>query len=171
MFRDSCAALVPGAVVLGSGARLACDAPVLATGAQAPAWLVGSGLALDERGFVCTGPTLQSTSHAEVFAAGDVATRVDAPHAKSGVHAVRAGPALALNLRRFIGGGRLEPHTPQRRTLNLISCGERSAIVSWGDWSAQGRWAWWWKDRIDRGFVARYSSTVAPAATEVIRSA
>ena len=171
VFRDSCTALEPGAVVLGSGARLACDAPVLATGAQAPPWLAGSGLALDERGFVCTGPTLQSTSHAEVFAAGDVATRTDAPHAKSGVYAVRAGPALALNLRRFIGGGTLEPHTPQRRTLNLISCGERRAIVSWGDWSAQGRWAWWWKDRIDRGFVARYSSAPATAATEVTRSA
>ena len=171
VFRDSCAALEPRAVVLGSGARLACDAPLLATGAQAPAWLVGSGLALDERGFVRTGPMLQSKSHKEVFAAGDVATRDDAPHAKSGVYAVRAGPALALNLRRFIAGGSLEPHTPQQRTLNLISCGERSAIVSWGNWSAQGHWAWWWKDRIDRGFVARYSSTVAPAATEVTRSA
>ena len=171
VFRESCTALEPGAVLLGSGARLACDAPLLATGAQAPAWLAGSGLALDERGFVATGPTLQSRSHAEVFAAGDVATRMDAPHAKSGVHAVRAGPALALNLRRFIGGGVLEPHTPQRRTLNLISCGEKRAIASWGDWSAQGRWAWWWKDRIDRAFVARCSSAETPGATDVTRSA
>ena len=171
VFRDSCVALVPGAVVLGSGARLACDAPLLATGAQAPAWLRGSGLALDAHGFVSTGPMLQSSSHAEVFAAGDVATRVDAPHVKSGVYAVRAGPALALNLRRFIGGGVLEPHTPQRRTLNLISCGERRAIVSWGNLAAQGRWAWWWKDRIDRGFIARYSRNLSPPATEVTRSA
>ena len=169
VFRDTCAALESGAVLLGSGARLACDVPLLATGVQAPAWLAGSGLALDERGFVRTGAMLQSTSHAEVFAAGDVATRVDAPHAKSGVYAVRAGPALALNLRRFIGGGTLEPYTPQRRTLNLISCGERRAIVSFSDWSAQGRWAWWWKDRIDRGFVARYSSTVTTAAPKVTR--
>jgi hypothetical protein len=48
-------------------------------------------------------------------------------------------------------------YTPQQRTLNLISCGERRAIMAWGDWSAQGRWAWWWKDRIDRQFVARYT--------------
>ena len=171
VFRDSCAGLERGAVVLGSGARLACDVPVLATGAQAPAWLTGSGLALDERGFVSTGPTLQSTSHAEVFAAGDVATRADVQHAKSGVYAVRAGPALALNLRRFIGGGVLEAHLPQRRTLNLISCGERRAIVSYGNLAAQGRWAWWWKDRIDRGFVARYSKTQEPGATELSRSA
>ena len=170
VFRDSCVALEPGAVVLGSGARLACDAPVLATGAQAPGWLTGSGLALDERGFVLTGTTLQSTSHAQVFAAGDVATRTDVQHAKSGVYAVRAGPPLALNLRRYIGGGALEAHVPQRRTLNLISCGERQAIVSYGNLAAQGRWAWWWKDRIDRGFVARYSSAAAPAATELTRS-
>ena len=170
-FRDTVAALQPGAVVLGSGARLACDAPVLATGAEAPAWLAGSGLALNESGFVSTGPMLQSTSHAEVFAAGDVASRSDAPHAKSGVYAVRAGPALALNLRRFIGGGTMQPHLPQARTLNLISCGDRRAIVSWGGWAAQGRWAWWWKDRIDRAFVARYSLQGEPDAAALTRSA
>ena len=170
VFRDTCAGLLPGALVLGTGARLACDAPVLATGAEAPRWLAGCGLSLDDRGFVLTGPAMQSTSHPEVFAAGDVASRADAPHAKSGVYAVRAGPALALNLRRYIGGGALEPHVPQARTLNLISCGERKAIVAWGGWSAQGRWAWWWKDRIDRAFVARYTLT-AEAGPPPTRSA
>ena len=165
VFEDSCAALQAGAVVLGSGARLACDAPVLATGAEAPAWLAGSGLALDEKGFVCTGATLQSTSHPEVFAVGDMSVRVDSPHPRSGVYAVRAGPPLALNLQRFVGGGPLQPHTPQKRTLNLISCGNRNAIVSWGGWAAQGRWAWWWKDRIDRAFMARYAG---PGLGEVL---
>jgi pyridine nucleotide-disulfide oxidoreductase family protein len=157
VFRDTCVELQRGAMLLGSGARLACDAPVLATGAEPPPWLAGSGLQLDVRGFVCTGPTLQSCSHPEVFAAGDVASRVDAPHPRSGVYAVRAGPPLLLNLRRFIAGGALQPYTPQRKTLNLISCGERRAIVAWGDWAAQGRWAWWWKNQIDRSFVARYA--------------
>ena len=163
--RDTCTAVEAGALVLGSGARLACQAAVIATGAEAPAWLAGSGLALDESGFVRTGATLQSLSHPEVFAAGDVATRADAPHAKSGVYAVRAGPPLALNLRRFVAGEALQPHQPQQRTLNLISCGEKSAIAAWGGWSAQGRWVWWWKDRIDRSFVARYSApaTAAPS--------
>jgi pyridine nucleotide-disulfide oxidoreductase family protein len=158
VFRDTCAELQPGVLVLGSGARLACDAPVLATGAEPPPWLAGSGLQLDVRGFVCTGPTLQSCSHPEVFAAGDVASRVDAPHPRSGVYAVRAGPPLLLNLRRHVAGGALQPYQPQRKTLNLISCGERRAIMAWGDWVAQGRWAWWWKDRIDRQFVARYTA-------------
>ena len=139
------------------GTRLPCDAVLLALGAAAPRWLAGSGLALDERGFVATGPTLQSVSHPEVFAAGDVATRTDAPHPKSGVHAVRAGPPLAANLRRWLMGEALRVHTPQARTLYLLSCGERRAIASWGGWSAEGRWVWRWKDHIDRAFVARYT--------------
>ncbi len=156
VLQEPCLQVGPGQVVLGNGACVACDAPLLAIGASAPAWLVGSGLALDERGFIATGPTLQSTSHPAVFAAGDVATRTDVSHPKSGVYAVRAGPPLATNLRRLIGAIDLLPHRPQERTLNLLSCGDRRAIASWGRWSAEGRWVWWWKDRIDRAFVRRY---------------
>jgi pyridine nucleotide-disulfide oxidoreductase family protein len=156
VLQEPCVQVGPRQVVLGNGARVACDAPLLATGASPPAWLAGSGLALDGHGFIATGPTLQSTSHPAVFAAGDVATRIDAAHPKSGVYAVRAGPPLAANLRRFISAGDLLPHVPQERTLNLLSCGERRAIASWGDWSAEGRWVWWWKDHIDRAFVRRY---------------
>ena len=155
LLEDECREIVAGHVVLGSGARLACDAPVLAIGASAPAWLAASGLALDADGFISTGATLQSRSHPNVFAAGDVASRIDAPRPRSGVYAVRAGPPLALNLRRFMAGGALQDHD-QLRALNLLSCGERRAIASWGRWSAQGRWVWWWKDRIDRAFVAGF---------------
>lgn len=153
LFEDACARIEAGHVVLGRGGRLACDAAIVATGTAAPAWLQGSGLALDDQGFLATGQTLQSTSHPDVFAAGDVASRVDAPRPKSGVYAVRAGPPLALNLRRFIGAGALQPYLPQKRSLNLLSCGARYAIASWGPWSAEGAWVWRWKDRIDRRFV------------------
>ena len=44
VFHDSCASIEPGALHLGSGARLACDAPVIATGGDAPPYLAGSGL-------------------------------------------------------------------------------------------------------------------------------
>lgn len=163
VFREAAAAIEAGTVVLASGARLACDVPVIATGAESPPWLAGSGLALCERGFVRTGPTLQSVSHPEVFAAGDVAARDDAPHPRSGVYAVRAGPPLAENLRRFVGGGALLPYRPQARTLNLLSCGRRSAIAVWGGMSLDERWfgraLWWWKDRIDRAFIERFKST------------
>lgn len=159
---DRCVAVAPGAVHLASGARLACDASLIATGAEPPPWLPDSGLALDDRGCVATGPTLQSVSHPQVFAAGDVAGRPDAPHPRSGVYAVRAGPPLAANLMRALAGQPLVAHQPQPRALYLLSCGSRRAIVSWGRWHAEGRWAWWWKHHLDRSFVARYGAGQVP---------
>jgi pyridine nucleotide-disulfide oxidoreductase family protein len=144
-------------VQLDNGARLVCDVPLLALPAVAYPWLKDSGLAVDARGFVSTTATLQSTSHAEVFAAGDVAARNDRALPRSGVFAVRAGPALAMNLRRRLAGGELMPWQPRERSLYLLSCGDRRAIASWDNLSAQGRWVWWWKDRIDRGFVGSFA--------------
>ena len=152
-----CTAIEPWHVRLGS-LRVACDVPIVAVGSDAPAWLAGSGLALDAAGFVCVGPTLQSTCHANVLAAGDVSVREDHPHPRSGVYAVRAGPVLADNLRRLVGGGALTPYQPQRRSLNLLALGDGRAIASFGAWSFQGRAMGWWKDRIDRAFIARYRS-------------
>ena len=154
---ESCVGLHAGGMRLGNGQRLACDVPLLALGAQAPAWLAGSGLALDERGFVAVNAFQQSMSHAAVFAAGDVASRIDHPHARSGVYAVRAGPPLLANLRAAWQGRPLKPYPPRRRTLNLLSCGGRHAIAVWGGFSIEGDWVWRWKDRIDRRFVASYA--------------
>lgn len=150
-----CTAIEARHVCIGT-MRVACDVPIVATGAEAPAWLAASGLALDDRGFVRIGATLQSASHPAVFAAGDMSARDDAAQLKSGVYAVRAGPVLAENLRAAAAGGRLARYRPQRRSLNLLSLGDGRAIASWGGWSMQGRLMGWWKDRIDRGFVARY---------------
>ena len=162
---EACSAIAADHVLLASGARVACDVPVLAVGSTAPEWLRGGGLALDERGFVATRATLQSNSHPHVFAVGDVASRTDMNHPRSGVFAVRAGPPLAHNLRAVLAGQTPLPHLPPQRTLNLISCGDRRAIATWGTWSTQGRWVWHWKDRIDRGFVRRYTLPGGGAAT------
>jgi selenide,water dikinase len=156
LHEQGCVQVAADHIVLASGERLACDLALLAIGGSAPRWLAASGLALDAQGFVATGETLQSSSHAEVFAAGDVASRIDVPRPRSGVYAVRAGPPLALNLRRFIDGAALQRYRPQARSLNLLACGEQRAIVSWGPLAAEGRWAWHWKDRIDRRFVAAF---------------
>ncbi len=155
---DACIGVGPGEIRLASGARLACDAPLLAVGAQAPGWLASSGLALDAAGFLAVNAFQQSTSHPQVFAAGDVASRIDAPHPRSGVHAVRAGPALLANLRAALQGQPLTSYTPPGRTLNLLACGDRRAILAWGSLSFEGRWVWRWKDHIDRTFVARYAA-------------
>ncbi len=156
LLQDTASGVQPGEVLLASGATLACDVPLVATGAQAPAWLLASGLVLDLQGFVAVDACQRSTSHPEVFAAGDVSTRMDRPMARSGVVAVRAGPALAMNLAAAVAGQALREHQPPERTLNLVSCGNRYAIASWGPHSAQGRWVWWLKDWIDRRFLRRY---------------
>lgn len=143
-------------VQLANGARLACDVPVIAVGTQAPSWLQGSGLALDDHGFVAVDMYQRSTSHRAVFAAGDVSTRVDRKLARSGVYAVRAGLPLANNLRAVMGGVEPRAYQPPEQTLNLLSCGDKFAIGVWGRWSFAGRWVWLLKDWIDRRFIGRY---------------
>lgn len=143
-------------VHLADGRTIASDFTVLATGAAAPAWLRDSGLALDARGFIEVGTTLQSTSHAEVFAAGDVATLSASPRPKSGVYAVRAGPPLAANIARMLAGQPPLDWHAQRHALMLLACGRRHAIAARGGWVLKGDWVWRWKDTIDRGFVRRF---------------
>jgi len=154
---DACVGVEAGRLHLASGATLACDVPILAIGTHAPPWLRDSGLELSETGHVLVNAFQQSSSHPEVFAAGDVCTRADRPHAKSGVYAVRAGPPLADNLLGAHRSQPLKPHHPPVNTLNLLSCGAGHAIASWGPFHAEGAWAWRWKDRIDRGFMAKYT--------------
>lgn len=149
-------AIEPGPVVIAGTAHQDFELVLLATGAVAPPWLAQSGLATDAHGFVLVHPTLQSVSHPEVFALGDCATLRDAPHPKSGVYAVRHGEALIENLRRLVAGAALEPYVPQSRALVILSCGARYAIAERGGWSAQGRSIWWWKNRIDRRWVASF---------------
>lgn len=157
VLRETCVGIEQGKVMLGNGAVLNCDVPLLAIGTHAPAWLQGSGLALSEEGHVLVNAFQQSSSHPQVFAAGDVSTREDQPHAKSGVYAVRAGPTLAHNLLATHEGKPLKPHHPPQNTLNLLSCGAGHAIASYGSLHAEGGWAWRWKDRIDRAFMAKYT--------------
>lgn len=156
LIRDSVVGVKATEVVLASGARLACDVPLIAIGAQAPPWLENSGLALDANGFIAVDACQRSTSHPNVFAAGDVSTRQDRQLARSGVYAVRAGPALSHNLSAVVAGRTLKTHQPPSRSLNLLSCGDGKAIASYGALAAKGSWVWWWKNAVDRKFAARY---------------
>lgn len=149
-------------VMLDDGSELPLDAVIAATGARAPVWLTLSKLHLDERGFVAVNGHHQSTSHPNVFAAGDVCARVDRAVARSGVHAVRAGPVLASNLVHWLEGRPLSTYVPKRWSLYLLATDTDQAIASWGPFSATGAWVWRLKDRIDRRFMARFSAAPLP---------
>jgi len=144
-------------VICAPHGEFPCDAALLFTRAAAPPWLAESGLALDEGGFVRVSSTLQSVSHENTFAAGDVAAFDPRPLPKNGVYAVREGPTLADNLRAAAAGGRLRPFRPQPRTLALISTGDRQAVGSYGSLGLRGRWLWRVKNRIDRRWMRRYA--------------
>lgn len=147
-----------GGLLFPDGSRFDADAVIAATGVTPAPWLFESHLALAQDGFVAVGDGQRSISHVNVFAGGDIASRVDQPHAKSGVYAVRAGPILAENLLRSLRGDVLVPYAPQRRGLYLLATGPRHAIASWNGWSTEGHWVWRWKDWIDRRFMKQYAS-------------
>jgi selenide, water dikinase len=142
-------------VGLASGERLAADAVFVVSEASAPHWLAETGLTLDPKGFVAVAATLRS-SDPIIFAAGDCATVLKHPRPKSGVFAVRQGPPLAENLRRVLSGAAPLPFVPQRQHLAIIGTGDGGALAIRGRWSVEGRWVWWWKDRIDRKWMRRY---------------
>lgn len=144
------------------GSKVQVDAIIAATSARAAGWLRRSRLALDEQGYVMVSADHRSVSHGNVFAAGDVCCRVDTAMARSGVHAVHAGPVIAHNLLAAFEGGDSKPYQPRRNTLYLLATGPKYAVASWGPWSAEGAWVWRWKDWIDRRFIARHTSGKQP---------
>ncbi|MEM6373336.1 MAG: selenide, water dikinase SelD [Pseudomonadota bacterium] len=145
----------PDAVHAQDGFRLGADATVIATQASAPGWLRDSGLALDDAGFIRVNSRLQSVSDPRVFAAGDVAS-FDPPLAKNGVYAVRQGPVLAETLRAVQADTSPVAFSPQKRTLALISTGDRNAIASYGPLAVEGAWVWRMKDWIDQRWMDKY---------------
>jgi NADH dehydrogenase FAD-containing subunit len=144
---------------LDDGTRVASDCTVWATGASAPSWIAASGLPVDDRGFLLVDAHLRSPAAAHVLAAGDCATPMSWPDTpKAGVYAVRMGPVLARTLAAVVRNTPPPvPYHPQRQFLALVNTGDGRAIASYGSAVASGGWAMWWKDRLDRAFMARFA--------------
>jgi len=146
-----------GGLNLSDGSRIALDEILWVTGASAPNWIKESGLAVDDRGFMQTNDQLQSTSHNDIFGAGDIVNVVNYPRAKAGVFAVRQGKPLADNLHRALLNRPLKPFKPQKSLLSLVSSGDKYAVANKSFINFGGKFVWAWKDWIDRRWMAKYS--------------
>ena len=157
---DCAVQLHAGEIALGSGARLACDVPVLATRPIAPAWLAGSGLALDGQGWLAIDACGRSTSHAHVFAAGQDSAYPN-PNADPAFASARSTHAVAArfaaNLAAAVAGQPVRPQPPAAHPLRLVSCGDGHAIAAWGRYCAQGHWVGWLKQRMDRAWIVQHA--------------
>ena len=140
----------------GAAADLAC------TGSRGPRWLAASGLPCDARGRVLTKANLQVQAQPRLFASGDCGVITGHPRPPAGVWAVRCAPTLAHNLAAAMAGRPLRPWQPQRWALQLLGDGGSQAAAFWGPWAfGPSPLLWRWKQRLDRRFMARFSSLKA----------
>ncbi len=144
---DHATGVARGEVLLGCGARLACDVPVIAFSGQLTAWLGRCGLALDEQGAIAVDACQRSISHPKVFAAG-------AGHA--------AAVRLAASLAATVAGLEPKPHRTGAPQLKMLCCGDGKAIAAWGPHAAQGRLLGWLKYSIDRARISKYRTGLIP---------
>lgn len=140
-----------------SGLTVECNKIFWVTQASAPEWLKNAGLGTDEQGFILVEDTLQSQTHPQVFASGDIATMLNHPRPKAGVFAVRQGKPLFENLRRILLGKSLKPYIPQKQYLSLIGTGDKRAIATRSIITLPPHKLFWhYKDWIDRRFMERF---------------
>jgi selenide,water dikinase len=143
-----------------SGNTLNIQQSIWCTPATAPIWPKLAGLDTDESGFIAVNEYLQSTSHKDVFACGDVATMIKSPRPKAGVYAVRSAPFLTKNLHAVFSQQTMTPLSLQTDFLSLISLGGKVAVGQRGWLSLSGEWVWRWKNHIDQKFMALFSKNL-----------
>lgn len=144
-------------LTLEGGGRIECDEVLWATNAAPALALAKCGLATDAAGFLVVDSRLRSVSHPEVFGTGDGVCLREYPRlAKNGVHAVRQGKTLWVNILAGLRETALAPWRPQWATLSLLNTGDGEALATWGPLATKG--ALWrrWKDRIDRRWMSMF---------------
>lgn len=136
--------------------QIASDFTFLCTQASAAQWPKTSGLTTNEQGFICVDKHLQVKDTNNLFAVGDIAHSTRHPRPKAGVFAVRQAPILHQNILQMLLNKPLRVYKPQSHFLSLVSIGGRYALGVKRQLVFVGRWVWWFKDWIDRGFMTGF---------------
>jgi pyridine nucleotide-disulfide oxidoreductase family protein len=159
-------------IVLEGEGMLPSDLTVWLTGPQGAPLLAASGLPTEPRGFLWIEDTLRSVADPRVYAVGDCGTFTQFPTiAKSGVYAVREAPILWHNLVAAARGQPLIGYRPQRSFLSILNTADGRALLRYKGVRSWSRWAWWLKDRIDRGFMRKYQRLATEPEAETSSAA
>lgn len=151
-------------LLLSNGATLPVHAAIAATPVLPPDWLLTSGMQRDEQGYLVVNAAQQSVSHPHIFAAGTICRRKDLAPNNERPHAINTpGRVLANNLHATLVDSPLRAWIPRTSAPTWLTCGGQQAIVSWGMWSAQGRWLWQWQQRHHHRWIQQ--RTPAPMPT------
>lgn len=175
-------------IELEDGSQIPYTHMVWACGASAHSLssnLRDAGISVSEDGWIKVGPTLQTLSHNNIFAAGDCANieglrdpetgqEKESPP-KAGVYAVRSGPVLVENISRHLKTGEsscndnesLTSFVPQESFLKLLVCGDGTALGFRFGLPLKGKWVWQLKDAIDMMFMDLFRVETLPDLSEV----
>ncbi|MGI8982883.1 MAG: selenide, water dikinase SelD [Pirellulaceae bacterium] len=157
-----------GSAILDNGETIPGELVLWVTSAAPPPLIKNFNLPKDDRGFLLTKHTLQSTSGEPIFVVGDTGTIEGEKLPKAGVYAVREGPVLWENLQRLVLNEPLQHYNPQRGFLKLLNRGDGTALGEHRGFSFEGKWAWRWKDGIDGKFMNMYQDYTPGMAAEAV---
>ncbi len=147
-----------GRVELGDGRALDFDHLLVAIGIRPPSLLRESGLPCGPDGSMRADECLRCTAHPEIYGAGDGIWFGEAGLPRIGVFAVRQGPVLHRNLLAALRGEAPEKFKPQKRYLLILNLGDGTGLLTYGWFTIRSRWAFWFKDWLDRRFVRQFQT-------------
>jgi NADH dehydrogenase FAD-containing subunit len=145
-----------GKVRLSGGRVSACDFAFIAVGIKPSPLFLDSGLPTGTDGGLLVNSALQCIAYPEIFGGGDCISFQKRPLDKVGVYAVRQGPVLYRNLLAALEGKKLTPFEPQKDYLLIFNLGNGRGIFRRRGWVWNGRAAFAFKNRLDRGFMRKY---------------
>ncbi|WP_416730982.1 NAD(P)/FAD-dependent oxidoreductase [Fictibacillus sp. JL2B1089] len=127
------------------------------TGPKASSLFKQALLPVDSDGFLLVEDTLQNVEYPYVFGAGNCVTISEYPElVKRDVHAMKQGPILLKNIKRFISGRSLERFKPRRNPYSLLSTGEHQGLFIYKNMTLHGKWVWNMKHIINQRFIKNH---------------